>query len=176
MAVAIQSPPKTLMEVYRMLPEGTRAEIIDGILYMSPAPLVNHQGLIMKLSSQLFFHCEENKLGEVFTSPIDVYLNNKNAFQPDIIFISKDNNSIVKEDGIYGAPDVIVEVLSPGTSRSDLTKKKPAYEKAGVKEYWVVDPKTKLAIGFRQMKGKFEEFKREKGKLSSSLLKHVFKF
>ena len=64
MTIDIPNPPKTLMEVYRMLPEGTRAEIIDGILFMSPALLVNHQGLIMKLSSQLFFHCEEeNKFG-----------------------------------------------------------------------------------------------------------------
>ena len=165
------------MEVYRMLPEGTRAEIIDGILFMSPAPLVNHQGLIMKLSSRLFFHCEEeNKFGKVYSSPIDVYLNETNAFQPDIIFISNENTSNIKEDGIYGAPDLVIEVLSPGTSKSDLTKKKPAYEKAGVKEYWMVDPKTKMAVGFHLVKNKYVEFAKEKGQLNSRMLKHVFKF
>jgi Uma2 family endonuclease len=177
MTIDIPNPPKTLMEVYRMLPEGTRAEIIDGTLYMSPAPLVNHQGLVLKLSSQLYFYCEEDhKFGRVFVSPIDVYLNPKNAFQPDIIFVSNENNARIKEDGIYGPPDFVIEVLSPGTSKSDLTKKKPAYEKAGVKEYWMVDPKTKIAVGFHLVKNKYVEFAKEKGQLNSKLLKHVFKF
>jgi Uma2 family endonuclease len=159
-----------------MLPEGTRAEIIDGVLYMSPASLVNHQVVISTLLASFYNFTVKKRSGKVFTSPIDVYLNEQNAFQPDIIFISKSNKGIIKDDGIYGAPDLVIEVLSPGTSRTDLTKKKIVYEKAGVKEYWVVDPKTKLATGFLLLKGKFEEFKKEKGKLSSSLLKHVIKF
>jgi Uma2 family endonuclease len=177
MEVDIPNPPKTLMEVYRMLPEGTRAEIIDGTLYMSPAPIVNHQGVVLKLSSHLFFHCEEdNNFGKVYSSPIDVYLDERNAFQPDIIFIANANKKIIHNDGIHGAPDLVIEVLSPGTSKSDLTKKKPAYEKAGVKEYWMVDPKTKIAVGFHLVKNKYAEFAKEKGRLNSKLLKHVFKF
>jgi Uma2 family endonuclease len=177
MAVDILDPPKTLMEVYRMLPEGTRAEIINETLFMSPAPSVNHQGLVLKLSSQLYFYCEEdNKLGRVFASPIDVYLDAKNAFQPDIVFTSNKSNDLIKEDGIYGAPDLVIEVLTPGTTKSDFTKKKPAYEKAGVKELWMVDPKTKIAIGYHLVKNKYVEFAKERGKLSSRLLKHVFKF
>ena len=176
MATALLHPPKTLMEVYRMLPEGTRAEIINGTLYMSPAPFLDHQRIIIELSSSLHDFVKEGSLGEVFTSPVDVYLNQQNAYQPDIIFVASENSSILKEDGIYGAPDLIIEVLSPGTSKSDLTKKKPVYEKVGVKEYWVVDPKTKLAIGFRLIKNKYEEFRRETGKLNSGLLHHTFKF
>jgi Uma2 family endonuclease len=73
-------------------------------------------------------------------------------------------------------PKTILEVLSPGTSKVDLTKKKSVYESEGVKEYWVVDPKTRLARGFRLSKGKFSEFKSENGKVNSALLKQVFKF
>jgi len=176
MPVALQYPPKTLMEVYRMLPEGTRAEVIDGLLYMSPAPTLDHQALISELLAQIHTHVKTSKMGKVFTSPIDVFLNTENAFQPDIAFISNANSSILKKNGIYGAPDLVIEVLSQGTSKYDLTKKKSIYEKTGVKEYWVVDPKTKLAIGFCLKKNKYEEFMKEKGKVSSRLLKHVFKF
>jgi Uma2 family endonuclease len=175
MALTLDRPPKTLMEVYRMLPEGTRAELIQGTIFMSPAPLLDHQRLILKLSISMGQFIENHRLGELFTAPTDVYLNSENAFQPDLVFVSTAND-ILKADGIYGAPDLIIEVLSPGTTKSDLTKKKPVYEKAGVKEYWVVDPKTKMATGFELVKGKYQEFKKEKAKLSSNLLKQVFKF
>lgn len=158
-----------------MLPEGTRAELIQGTIFMSPAPLVNHQQVITVLLSEIYYFVSQSELGEVYTSPIDVFLNENNAFQPDIVFVST-GNKILEDDGIYGAPDLVIEVLSPGTSKTDLTKKKTVYEKSGVKEYWVVDPKTKLAIGFQLVKGKYQEFKKEKGKLSSNLLKQVFKF
>ena len=176
MQLEITRPPRTILEVYRMLPEGTRAEVINGTLFMSPAPLLNHQRIIVELTSAINDFVKKNNLGELFVSPVDVYLNQKNAFQPDIVFVSKRKSKILKEDGIYGAPDLVIEVLSPGTSKSDLTKKKAVYEKEGVAEYWAVDPQTKLAIGFRLRKGKYEIFKEEKRKLDSVLLNHVFKF
>jgi Uma2 family endonuclease len=170
------TPPRTLMEVYRMLPEGTRAEIINGTLYMSPAPTLSHQDIIINLGSQLYIFTKGNKLGKACNSPVDVYLDKKNAFQPDLVFVSRENSSILKEDGIYGAPDLVIEVLSPGNKTFDLTKKKKAYEKAGAKEYWVVDPETRIATGFQLKKEGYKEFKSEKGKLNSALLNHVFKF
>lgn len=176
MQEAVLHPPRTLLEVFKMLPEGTRAELIDNSLYMSPAPTTSHQGIVTILSAELYLFINRKKLGLVFISPIDVYLNNKNAFQPDILFISNQNQSIVKDDGIYGAPDLVIEILSAGTKKLDLTKKKDTYEKAGVKEYWVVDPETHEAIGFRLIKGKYQEFKRQQNKVSSLLLKRTFKF
>ena len=175
MPLTLDRPPKTILEVYRMLPEGARAELIRGRIFMSPTPLLMHQGVIAELLTEIHPYVEKNKLGEVLLGPIDVYLNQDNAFQTDIVFISTEND-IIREDGIYGAPDLVIEVLSPGTAKSDLTKKKPIYEKEGFKEYWLVDPKTKLATGFQLVKGKFHELKQEKGKLSSNLLKQVFKF
>lgn len=173
--IALQ-PPKTLLEVYRMLPEGTRAELINGRLYMSPAPTLSHQRAILKLASQILNLVKKNKSGEAVISPVDVYLDRKNAVQPDIVFVSDENKSILKEDGIYGAPDLVIEVLSPGTKKFDLDKKKKIYEKYGVKEYWAVDPKTKESLGYQLKSSKFVLFKQEKGKLASALLGHMFKF
>ncbi len=176
MQVLYQTPPRTLLEVFKMLPEGTCAELIDNSLYMSPAPTLSHQDITGTLYSSILVYLRKKKIGKVFISPIDVFINRDNAFQPDIVFVATVNFSILKEDGIYGAPDLVIEILSPGTKKLDLTKKKDAYEKAGVKEYWVVDPVTKEVLGFHPIKGKYVEFKKEKSKLSSSLLKRVFKF
>ena len=176
MQVSYQTPPRTLLEVFKMLPEGTRAELIDNSLYMSPAPTLSHQDVSVTLASLIFMHVRQKKSGKVYAAPVDVFLSNKNAFQPDIIFISTENKSKLKEDGIYGAPDLIIEILSPGSKKLDLTKKKDAYEKAGVKEYWIVDPETKESIGHQLEKGSYVEFKKEKGKLPSLLLKRSFKF
>ncbi len=164
------------MEVYRMLPEGTRAELINDSLYMSPAPTLNHQELILELASKIKILLKNKATGKVFISPVELILDSKNAFQPDIAFVSTSNKSILREDGIYGAPDLIIEVLSPGSKKNDLDKKMKAYEKAGVKEYWVVDPLTKISIGFQLKKKEFIPLKEEKNKLTSLLLKHTFKF
>ncbi len=176
MQIAALHPPKTILEVYRMLPEGTRAELINGKLFISPAPTLGHQHVIIKLVSLIYNYSNKNKLGEVYVSPIDVYINQKNAVQPDIVFVLSENKSILKEDGIYGAPDLVIEVLSPGTKKFDLDKKKKIYEKNSVKEYWIVDPDTKESLGYQLKNSKFILFKREKGKLASALLKHTFKF
>lgn len=175
-ATAYTKPPRTALEVYRMLPEGTLAEVIDGFLYTTPAPNLSHQNTILKLAVQLFTFNRNESLGKIFISPVDVNLNAKNAFQPDLVFVSRENLSILKEDGIYGAPDLIIEVLSPRNKNLDLTKKKKAYEKAGVKEHRVVDPETRTATGFYLTKGVYKQFRSDKGKIHSRLLGHVFKF
>lgn len=173
----VEKPPRTTMEVFKMLPEGTRCELIDGIIYISPAPTTSHQGTLFLLTGQFYNFLNKTKKGEVYISPIDVYLDDrKNAFQPDLIFISNENLSIIKEDGIHGTPDLVIEVLSKGTKDFDLTKKKKVYEKAGVKEYWVLDTKTKISLGFQLVDKKFKELKKEKNRFTSLLLRHTFKF
>ncbi|MBI3220932.1 MAG: Uma2 family endonuclease [Bacteroidetes bacterium] len=170
-------PPKNTMEVFKMLPEGTRCELINGTIYLSPAPTIYHQDVILTLGSELHRYVKTKKLGKVCISPIDVYLDNrKNAFQPDLLFVASENENIIREDGIYGTPDLIIEILSPGTKTFDLTKKKKVYEKTGVKEYWVIDPQTKISIGFQLVEKKFQEFKKDKNKIVSLLLRHTFKF
>jgi len=175
MIAPFQTPPRTTLEVFKMLPEGTRCELIDNVLFISPAPISQHQKISFQLSGQLYALLAKIRSGEAFAAPIDVFLDQKNAFQPDIIFIRNENLSIIKEEGIYGAPDLVIEILSPGTKNFDRTKKKRIYEKSEVKEYWVVDPLTKICTGFKLVDKKFIELGSENSKLVSPLLKHTFK-
>ena len=88
-------------------------------------------------------YVEKNDLGEVFYSPIDVYFDEEDVFQPDIVFISKARLDIIGEIKIEGPPDLIIEILSPSTAYYDLGRKYEVYERSGVKEYWVVHPERK---------------------------------
>lgn len=124
----ISRPPRTIMEVYKMLPEGTLAELISGVLYMSPSPVRLHQRIVTMLSARISLYVEDNKLGEVYVAPFDVYLDEcANAVQPDIVFVAKKNLSII-ERHIHGVPDLVVEVLSEGNKSHDLIKKKDLYQ------------------------------------------------
>jgi Uma2 family endonuclease len=177
MQSAALHPPKTLLEVYRMLPEGTRAELINDQLFMSPAPTSAHQRTIFKITGQMYVLLEKNAIGELYPSPIDVFLDDKkNACQPDLVFVLNKNLKVVKRDGIYGAPDLIIEVLSPGTEKFHKETKKKIYEKSGVKEYWIIDPDTKECKGYQLKNSKYILFSQEKTKFTSALLKHSFKF
>lgn len=172
-----KTPPRTIMEVFKMLPDGTLAELIDGSIYMSPAPTPKHQRIIGKLFRVLTDFVEKKKLGEIFFSPCDVFLDETaNAVQPDIIFISSDNSSLVGEDAIHGVPDMLFEVLSPGNSQHDLVRKKELYQKFQVKEYWIINPETNQTTGFFLKDGKYVEIGRFTGKIKSALLKQEFGF
>src|SRR5690349_2975770 len=119
-------PPRTLIEVFRMLPEGTLAELIDNRLFMSPGRIGKHQRVLRNLFRVFDEFVRVKKLGEVFFAPFDVYLDEEeNAVQPDLIFISSKNLSIVDDDGvIHGVPDLLIEVLSPGNPEHDTIIKK----------------------------------------------------
>jgi Uma2 family endonuclease len=177
MEIALPSPPRTIMEVYKMLPEGTLAELINGQLYMSPAPYTNHQRLIGTFFLKLTYFVQHNEMGEVFISPYDVYLDEeKNAVQPDIIFVSTQHASIVKPHGIVGVPDLLVEFLSPSNNEHDLVTKKELYEKFGVKEYWIIDPTTKEALVYQLENKQYTLVGKEITTLFSPLFNHSFSF
>ena len=168
----IESPPRTIMEVYKTLPEGTLAELIDNVIYMSPSPISKHQVILNKINVQLYNHLEKNKIGVVYVAPLDVYLDEEsNALQPDISVVLNEGKARVDENGyVHGAPDLIVEILSSGNREYDLVKKKALYERFGVKEYWVVDPETRLAQGFQLKNGKYTSLQDQVGKIESLLL------
>lgn len=171
----LDRPPRTIMEAYQALPEGTLAELIHGIIYMSPSPQRKHQRIIGKLFSEMFDYVESRQAGEVYVAPFDVYLDeSENAVQPDILFVAKENLSIIKEH-IHGSPDLVIEVLS-GDRNYDLKIKKALYEKFGVKEYWVIDPDTREAIGFVLTNDAYQALPVAIGKVSSSLLRATFSF
>ncbi|WP_107839174.1 Uma2 family endonuclease [Metasolibacillus meyeri] len=118
-----------------------RYEIIEGeIVMMTPSPSVNRNTVITNLSI-LFGTYLKGKKCRSFTDGVDVHLDEQNTVIPDSMIIC--NKDIIKHKGIYGAPDLIVEVLSPATARHDKMRKKMLYEKHGVKEYWIINPTDK---------------------------------
>jgi Uma2 family endonuclease len=171
------SPPRTIMEVFKMLPEGTLAELINETLYMSPAPTSNHQRISRKLTIAISTFVENKNLGEVFYAPLDIYFDeHANVVQPDIIFIPTHKSESIEISGMHGVPDLIIEILSPGNSKHDKVIKKDLYEKFGVKEYWIVNPDTKESIGYELKEGAYKEIENSIGKINSVLLSHSFEF
>jgi Uma2 family endonuclease len=169
-------PPRTMMEVFKSLPEGTLVQLIENNLVMSPSPKDLHQEILGELAFQLTSHVRNQNLGKVRFAPYDVYLDMKNAFQPDLIFISNENLYKIQENGLHGAPDLVIEVLSPGTAKYDKGKKKTVYERCGVKEYWVVDPAAKAVSGYTLQQERFVELESTTGFIQSSLLNTTFQF
>ena len=114
MARAVEIPQKEVYtcEDYARLPEGAPYQLIAGKLIMTPAPSIHNQDIAKKLLVRLF-SLEEKGLGKVFHAPIDVYFEETETYQPDIIFIAKDRLHIVEKERIKGAPDLVVEILSP---------------------------------------------------------------
>ena len=178
MKPTLDSPPRTLMEVYKSLPEGTLAELIDNNLYMSPSPLPRHQAVLNEINFQLMVFFKKNLKGMVYIAPFDVYFDEiSNAVQPDLVIVLNNNSSKVNLDGhFHGVPDIIIEILSPGSKDHDRIKKKTLYEKFGVKEYWMVDPETKLATGLTLKNQKYEPISEQIGKISSLLLNTEISF
>ncbi len=125
---------------YLQTPDDLRYELIEGELLMTPAPTVYHQWLSKNIEFQLEQFVRKKGIGKVFYAPCDVYVDEENVLQPDIFFISKENEHIIAEKNIRGAPDLVVEILSESTAYRDLVQKKRLYARFGVKEYWIVDP------------------------------------
>ncbi len=126
---------------YTILPDDSnRYEIINGELKMTPAPKTSHQEISKNIEYELIKYEKSTINGKVLYAPVDILLAKNVVVQPDLIFILKENYEIITEYNIKGAPDLIIEILSPSTSHYDMFEKKEIYEKYGVKEYWIVDP------------------------------------
>ncbi|HLE86109.1 MAG TPA: Uma2 family endonuclease [Candidatus Brocadiaceae bacterium] len=139
MPVVIEKKKYTY-EDYLKTSDDKQYELIDGELLMTPSPLPNHQRISRKLEFILEKFVTEINLGEIFDAPCDVYLDDENVIQPDILFISLDRLAIIGEKNIQGAPDLAVEIISENSAYKDMVQKKRLYARFGVKEYWVVIP------------------------------------
>jgi Uma2 family endonuclease len=146
MPVNANFPPLTV-ENYKLLPEsGPRYQLIQGDLYMAPAPNRFHQEISRNLQFELHSYLKRNPIGKLFDAPFDVYLDEINVFQPDIIIVLNDRLGILTEQGADGAPEIVIEILSPKTRRLDLVNKKLEYARAGVKELWIIDPEPRAIM------------------------------
>jgi Uma2 family endonuclease len=139
-------PRRYTYQDYLSWPEDFRAEIVDGEIYTMPAPTSNHQRIITKLM-HLLYDAVEKQGGEIFPAPLSVRLfpevdaKDENVFEPDIVVVCNKNK--IEKRGVVGAPDMIVEVSSPSTALYDANTKMDKYEKAGVREYWMVNMEEK---------------------------------
>jgi Uma2 family endonuclease len=160
------------MNLYKALPEGTLAELIDNVLYDSPSPVYNHQTISKIILRKLLEAMEDTKRGLVFHAPFDVYLDEeKNAVQPDLIIVLNDNLKIIDKHGhIHGVPDMLIEILSFSNKKHDQVLKKDLYQRFGVKEYWIIDPDTRLATGFTLNNQQYSPLAEDIGLIHSDLL------
>ena len=131
-------------------------EIIGGKKIMAPAANPTHGSIIGRLYAFFFSYLDAKNAGYVFVDDVDVYLKEGPLFKPDLIVVLEENSSIIDWDkGIYGSPDMLVEVLSKSTKKRDVTIKKDPYEANGVREYWIVDPYMKAISVYLLRDGKY---------------------
>jgi Uma2 family endonuclease len=140
--MAVQS--KITAAAYYQLPEYTQhdlIQLINGEVVIGMPPILKHQAIIGEILFLLMTVARKLN-GKAFTAPVEVYLDENNVFEPDVVFVASDNLAITQQDEkrIVGAPDLVVEVLSPSTAKYDRQAKYLAYEQHGVAEYWIVDP------------------------------------
>ena len=136
--------PKLDFEQFRQLPDdGRRYELVRGEAHLTPSPATKHQIILARIHASLEGYISRTHLGRVLFAPLDVRLSTDTALQPDLIFVANAHAAIVQEDYIRGAPDLVVEILSPSTAAHDRATKLPLYAEAGLKELWMIDPQAK---------------------------------
>lgn len=145
-------------------------ELLNGELVKKSSPSPRHQRTSMKLSSLMHLFASQNNLGVVYCAPIDVFVDEHNVPQPDILFIANAKKHIITDDGIMGAPDLVVEILSPSSIRNDRGIKQRLYQRLGVQEYWIVDPNNNSIEVYRLSEGVYDlvSFAVERGVVDST--------
>lgn len=164
---------KYTVDDYMMLHEGAPFQLINFELVMSPSPTPFHQSICLRLSAIFLNYLDSTGNGGiVLPAPMDVKFDDGNVLQPDVLYISAERKSELVKERIEGAPDLVIEILSPSNAYYDLRQKKDIYEKYGVKEYIIVDPMAFTFESYMLKDGTYQlHRKAEKtGKLNSVLL------
>ena len=153
---AASSSAKFTYEDFLNFPnDGKRHEIIDGEHYVTPSPITKHQRVAVQLTFALAAYLRGHPIGEVFAAPFDVVLSDLDVVEPDLLYISRERADILTDKHVRGAPDLVIEILSPGTRKTDELVKRKLYERFGVNEYWVVDPELDTIKIYRRVEQAF---------------------
>ena len=156
MATGTEMIPKVTFEEFRQFPvDGKRYELLHGEVHVTPAPAMRHQFTVQNLAVSLGLHAVKKNLGELLTAPLDVRLGEDTVLEPDLIFVSNARAEIIQENWIEGAPDLVVEVLSPSTAAYDRARKLAVYAEAGVANVWFLDPMIKTVEVLTLQGGKY---------------------
>lgn len=169
MSIEAREPPSAgrivlTYEDYCALPDdGRRYEILEGELFVTPSPSRAHQRFAMNLAVILHPYVRERRMGEVFIAPFDVILEKTTVVVPDLSFVGQERLSVVTDRGVEGAPDLIIEILSPGTARRDRVEKAQLYARHGVRHYWLVDPDGRTLEAFELVEGRYRRTAHHEG-------------
>ena len=135
--------------------DGQRHELIDGEHYVTPSPNTRHQELSRRLVRAIILYQEIHPGGRLYYAPLDVVFTDVDVVEPDVLFVADDQMHIVTSEHVRGAPALVVEILSKWTRRRDRQTKRDLYDRAGVREYWVIDPiENRLAVHRRREDGR----------------------
>ena len=156
---AMAQPARTRLNAaaYYQLPDYVQhdlIQLIDGEVVIGMPPIPRHQAIVGEILFLLMTFAKKNG-GRAFTSPIEVYLDEHNIYEPDVLYLSPTTTCSIEEKRLVGAPDLVVEVLSPGTAKFDRQEKYQAYEQHGVGEYWIVDPVHEVIEVWSLIEGRF---------------------
>lgn len=144
----------TSEEFFRRAPEDQKAELIDGVMIMPSPALDIHERMVGFLYTLLRMFAEAKGLGEIRGSRTPVRLEDDQTFEPDVLFVSRDRAGIIRQEGVFGPPDLVIEILSASTASYDRGTKFRVYERAGVRELWLIDPYGPTGTEFYQRQGK----------------------
>lgn len=150
-------------------------ELINGEIMRRNFPNIKHQSASANLFAKLYTFITERKLGKIFHPPTGVILSENDWVLPDLVFIANKNAHLIKDEGIFGAPDLIVEIISPSTLKDDRNDKKDLYQAAGVSEYWIIDPNNQSVEVFELIKKSFKiySFAYNEGIIKSKILQDL---
>ena len=160
----------TAEEYFQLEDDGFKYELVDGVIVMAPAPTPGHQGVAMEIISQIAWFLRDHPVGKLLHET-DVQLGPerggaKLVYRPEVVFFRKERVAGMKER-LVGAPDLVVEVISPRSRRMDSETKKDDYERAGVHEYWMIDPQRQAMTFYRLDAGRFVESRPTGDRLAS---------
>jgi len=145
MLTARAEPIRLTYEDLLALPDDGRLhELIDGDHVVTPAPSTRHQDISGELFAALKNYLARHPIGRVYFPRVDVVLSDTDLVEPDLLFVSNDRRSIIEATAIKGAPDLVVEIVSPSSRRTDEVTKRRLYGRFGVREYWIVDPEIEV--------------------------------
>jgi Uma2 family endonuclease len=154
--------------------DGRRHELIDGEHYVTPSPNLRHQKILGELHATIHAYLKTHPIGQVFVAPLDVVMSDSDVVEPDLLYVSRERAAdILIPQHVRGAPDLVIEIASKGTRKRDETTKRVLYERAGVMEYWVVDPEIDVVRVYRRVGEAFErpvELRREAGDRLTTVL------
>ena len=136
--------------------DGMRHELIDGEHYVTPSPNTQHQTVSVTLTVLIGGWLESNPIGRLYHAPFDVVFSRFDVVEPDLLYLSNDRAAdVLTPQHVRGAPDLVIEIGSPGTRARDETKKRVLYERTGVTEYWFVDPEVDVVRIYRRSSERF---------------------